>query len=120
MPSSIKKDIKNKKLTTGHAISLLSLKSKAQMLAIANRIVNKKLSVRNAEEIVSKINASFNGKIKTKKTTKPKILNELESKLIHKYGTKVSILFSKSNKGKIIFEYYTKDDLDRILSILNK
>jgi len=120
LPSSIKKDIKNKKLTTGHAISLLSLKSKAQMLAIANRIVNKKLSVRNAEEIVSKINASFNGKIKTKKTTKPKILNELESKLIHKYGTKVSILFSKSNKGKIIFEYYTKDDLDRILSILNK
>jgi len=120
LPSSIKKDIKNKKLTTGHAISLLSLKSKAQMLAIANRIVNKKLSVRNAEEIVSKINASFNGKIKTKKTTKPKILNELESKLIHKYGTKVSILFSKSNKGKIIFEYYTKDDLDRILRILNK
>ena len=104
----------------GHAISLLSLKSKAQMLAIANRIVNKKLSVRNTEEIVSKINASYNGKIKTKKTTKPKILNELESKLIHKYGTKVSILFSKSNKGKIIFEYYTKDDLDRILRILNK
>jgi len=120
LPSSIKKDIKNQKITMGHAISLLSLKSKAQMLAIANRIVNKKLSVRNTEEIVSKINASYNGKIKTKKTTKPKILNELESKLIHKYGTKVSILFSKSNKGKIIFEYYTKDDLDRILRILNK
>ncbi len=120
LPSSIKKDIKNQKITMGHAISLLSLKSKAQMLAIANRIVNKKLSVRNTEEIVSKINASSNGKIKTKKTTKPKILNELESKLIHKYGTKVSILFSKSNKGKIIFEYYTKDDLDRILRILNK
>ena len=120
LPSSIKKDIKNQKITMGHAISLLSLKSKAQMLAIANRIVNKKLSVRNTEEIISKINASSNGKIKTKKTTKPKILNELESKLIHKYGTKVSILFSKSNKGKIIFEYYTKDDLDRILRILNK
>ena len=120
LPNSIKEDMKNKKITTGHAISLLGLKSKAQMLAIANRIVIKKLSVRNTEEIVSKINNSSNKKIKTRKTTKPKILNELESKLIHKYGTKVSILFSKDNKGKIIFEYYTKDDLDRILRILNK
>ena len=64
LPSSIKKDIKNNKLTMGHAISLLGLKNKTQMLAIANRIINSKLSVRNTEDIVSKINATSNKKIK--------------------------------------------------------
>ena len=63
LPTSIKDDIKTKKITMGHAISLLSLKSKIQMLAIADRIKKKKLSVRNCEEIVSKINQSINTKI---------------------------------------------------------
>lgn len=120
LPSSIKKDIKNSKLTMGHAISLLSLKNKTQMLAIANRIINNKLSVRNTEQIVSKINSSSNKKIKNQKSSKSQLINNLESKLIHKYGTKVSILFSKNNKGKIVFEYYTQDDLERILGLLNK
>ncbi len=120
LPNSIKKDIKNKKITTGHAISLLGLTSKAQMLAIANRIINKNLSVRDTEQIVSKIKKLSTSGIKSKTTTKSKLLNEMESKLIHKYGTKVSILFNKNNKGKIIFEYYTQDDLERILRLLNK
>ena len=120
LPSSIKKDIKSRKLTMGHAISLLGLKNKTQMLAIANRIINNKLSVRNTEQIVSKINSSSNKEIKNQKSSKSQLINDLESKLIHKYGTKVSILFNKSNKGKIIFEYYTQDDLERILGLLNK
>ena len=120
LPSSIKKDIKNSKLTMGHAISLLSLKNKTQMLAIANRIINNKLSVRNTEQIVSKINSSSNKKIKNQKSSKSQLINNLESKLIHKYGTKVSIIFNKNNKGKIVFEYYTQDDLERILGLLNK
>jgi len=120
LPNSIKKDIKSKKITVGHAISLLGLKSKAQMLAIANRIIHKNLSVRDTEKIISKIKKLSTGGLKSKTTTKSKLLNEIESKLIHKYGTKVSILFNKSNKGKIVFEYYTQDDLERILRLLNK
>ena len=120
LPTSIKKDIKANKLTMGHAISLLGLKNKTQMLAIANRIINKKLSVRNTEEIVSKINLSSNKKIKVKKSSKSKLINDLESKLIHKYGTKVSVLYNNTNKGRIIFEYYSQDDLERILDLLHK
>ena len=120
LPTSIKKDIKANKLTMGHAISLLGLKNKTQMLAIANRIINNKLSVRNTEEIVSKINLSSNKKIKVKKSSKSGLINDLEGKLIHKYGTKVSIQYNSTNKGKIIFEYYTQDDLERILDLLHK
>jgi len=118
LPTSIKDDIKRKKLTMGHAISLLSLQSKTQMLAIADRIKKKKLSVRNTEEIVSKINQSSTKKIFRVQPKEIKALNLLESKLIHKYGTKVSISTNKAKKGKIVLEYYSKDDLNRILDIL--
>ena len=118
LPTSIKDDIKTKKITMGHAISLLGLKSKTQMLAISDRIKKKKLSVRNVEEIVSKINKSSTRKKSKVKSKQNKSLNNLESKLIHKYGTKASISINKAGKGKIIFEYYSKDDLNRIIDIL--
>ena len=118
LPTSIKLDIKNKKLSTGHAVSLLGLKNKIQMLAIADRIKKKKLSVRNCEEIVSKINQSINTKINKVKKRKVKSLDIFENKLIHQYGTKVHISMDKKKKGKIIFEYYSEDDFNRILDIL--
>ena len=118
LPTSLKDDIKQKKITVGHAISLLALKNKTQMLAIGNRIINDKLSVRDTDKIVAKINGTSNS-TKKKKLSKPNFLNDMESKLIHKYGTKVKILFNKDKKGKIIFEYYTKDDLERILNLLD-
>tara|TARA_B100000941_G_scaffold290827_1_gene275098 strand:- start:1362 stop:2225 length:864 start_codon:yes stop_codon:yes gene_type:complete len=120
LPSSIKEDIKNNKLSMGHAVSLLGLKSKTQMLAIANRIIKNKLSVRNTEEIISKINSNAPKSKSNRKSLKSQLLNELESKLIHKFGTKVSISSNNKGKGKVVFEFYTQDDLERILDLLNK
>ena len=119
LPTSLKDDIKQKKITMGHAISLLALKNKTQMLAIGNRIINEKLSVRDTDKIVAKINSTSSSLTKKKKSSKPNFLSDMESKLIHKYGTKVKILFNKDKKGKIVFEYYTKQDLERILNLLN-
>ena len=120
LPSSIKEDIKNNKLSMGHAVSLLGLKSKTQMLAIANRIIKNKLSVRNTEEIISKINSNAPKSKSNRKSLKSQLLNEFESKLIHKFGTKVSISSNNNGKGKVVFEFYTQDDLERILDLLNK
>ena len=120
LPSSIKEDIKNNKLSMGHAVSLLGLKSKTQMLAIANRIIKNKLSVRNTEEIISKINSNTSQPTSNKKSFQSQLINEFESKLIHKFGTKVSISSNNKGKGKVVFEFYTKDDLERILDLLNK
>jgi len=120
LPSSIKEDIKNSKLSMGHAVSLLGLKSKTQMLAIANRIIKNKLSVRNTEEIISKINSSTPRSKSNRKSLKSQQINEFESKLIHKFGTKVSISSNSKGKGKVVFEFYTNDDLERILDLLNK
>ena len=120
LPDSIKNDIKEKRLSTGHAILLLSLNTTTQMLAISDRIKKKKLSVRDTENLVSSINNKIPISIKKRKGTKTQLLINLESKLIHKYGTKASIHFNKNEKGKIIFEYYSKDDLERILDLLIK
>jgi len=119
LPTSLKDDIKQKKITMGHAISLLALKNKTQMLAIGNRIINEKLSVRDTDKIVAKVNGASSSLTKKGKSSKPNFLSDMESKLIHKYGTKVKILFNKDKKGKIVFEYYTKQDLERILNLLN-
>ena len=120
LPTSIKVDIKQKKLSAGHAISLLGLKTKTQMLAIADRIKKKKLSVRDTEGIVSKINGIIKKKTKRVKIKSNKSLDDIENKLVHKYGTKVSILFKKTKRGKIVFEYYSKNDLNRIIDLLLK
>ena len=120
LPSSIKEDIKDSKLSMGHAVSLLGLKSKTQMLAIANRIIKNKLSVRNTEEIISKINSSAPKSKSIRKSLKSQQINEFENKLIHKFGTKVSISSNSKGKGKVVFEFYTNDDLERILDLLNK
>ena len=105
LPSSIKEDIKNSKLSMGHAVSLLGLKSKTQMLAIANRIIKNKLSVRNTEEIISKINSSAPRSKSNRKSLKSQQINEFESKLIHKFGTKISISSNSKGKGKVVLNF---------------
>ena len=120
LEKKFKEDIKNSKLSMGHAVSLLGLKSKTQMLAIANRIIKNKLSVRNTEEIISKINSNAPKSNSNRKSLKSQRLNEFESKWIHKFGTKVSKSSNNKGKGKVVFEFYTNDDLERILDLLNK
>ena len=120
LPNSIKDDVREHRISTGHAILLLSLKSKTKMLAVCNRIKNKKISVRETESLILKMNKTSSLKSKKLNTYQSKILIELENKLIHKYGTKASILSRNKSKGKIVFEYYSKDDLQRILDLLIK
>ena len=91
------------------------------MLDICDRIKKKKLTVRETESLILKI--SNKSSLKSKRNNnnnKSKLLIDIENKLIHKYGTKASIHFNKNSKGKIVLEYYSKDDLERILDLLMK
>ena len=120
LPNSIKDDMKQNKISMGHAILLLSLESKTKMLAICDRIKKKKLTVRETESLILKISNKGSLKSKRNNNKKSKLLIDIENKLIYKYGTKASIHFSKNSKGKIVLEYYSKDDLERILDLLMK
>ncbi len=120
LPTSVRNDLKNKKLSTGHAILILSLKSKTQMVAVASKIKSNNLSVRNTEKLIVKLNGSIKEK-KVKKKNKSKIsskLNVIEDRLIHEYGTKITINSNSNNKGRITFEFYSVKDLERLLDLL--
>ena len=115
----VKNLLKDDKLSQGHARALLTLDSEAQ-LAIAERIIQDGLNVRQTEAIVQNY-----GSEKTrpqKKTVNPmmqKYYKDVENNLSSQFGTKVRIC-EGSNKGRIEIEYYSKDDLERILFELRK
>lgn len=112
LPEEIKSLISDGALTVGHAKAILSIEGRANQIEIAKRISQKGLSVREAENLVKK----YTRKTKIKKTKDPQI-SLLEQDLIRTLGTKVKILH-KGKRGRIEIEYYSLEELDRLLDIL--
>ncbi len=110
LPPEVIKLIEAQKLSAGHAKILVGLEN-ANFLA--NKIIEKKLSVRQTESLV-KIFKSKKHKLKTKNTN----IKDLEISISNKIGLNVNIQNNKNNKGKITFEYKELDQLNRIIDIL--
>lgn len=101
------------KLTGGHARALLAISDLKLRDQVAQRIIEKGMSVRETEQLIKKITNPQKGKKKSK-TEKPVYLMELEMNLEEALGTRVQINPGKK-KGIIEIEYYSDDDLERIL-----
>jgi len=121
LPADIKKKITTYELTMGHAKALLSLTNEAIQKTIAARIVAQGLTVRQTEQLVrettqgsSKSITSKRGKDQADKDQN--ILAAIED-LERSLGTKVR-LEGNAKRGKVVIEYYTPDDLDRIYGML--
>ena len=111
LPAEVVKLIETQKLSAGHAKILVGLEN-ASFVAI--KIVEKKLSVRQAENFVK----IFKSK-KLKKNDKDDVnIKELENSISNKIGLSVSIQNKKSIKGKISFEYKSLDQLNKIIEII--
>ncbi len=112
LPEEIKSLINNGSLSIGHAKAILTIDGKANQIEAARKIVRKGLSVREAESLAKRISRPA----KVKPIKDPQI-SSLEEKLIKSLGTKVRIIH-KGKRGKIEIEYYSLDELDRLLEIL--
>ena len=112
LPDEVKSLIYNGSLSAGHAKAVLAIEGKVNQIEAAKKILKKGLSVREAELLSRRVLRPR----KTKPKRDPQILS-LEEKLIRNLGTKVKIL-QKGKKGKIEIEYYSLEDLDRLLEIL--
>ena len=110
LPSEIQDMIINGLLTPGHARSLIDVNNNVEL---AKEIINKNLSVRQAE-LLSKKNVTFSKKIKIRNID-PNI-KDLENSLEQKTGMKVIIDNKKNNKGKITFEYKDLDQLNQLVA----
>ncbi|HOJ49464.1 MAG TPA: ParB/RepB/Spo0J family partition protein [Spirochaetota bacterium] len=119
LPEKVQQDIINGIITEGHARVLLSLEEIDKILFARDIIVNKGLSVRETEELVKNIKDKDVLKKEDKKEyyKDPNILS-IEENLTRIFGTKVVIKNNKKNKGKIEIEYYSKEEFERIKSIL--
>ena len=109
--------LKNGELTSGHARCLVTVEDKSTQIKIARTIIEKQLNVRDTEKLVKSL--------LTKKTVQKKPKQELENiveieeKFSNVFGTRVKLL-SGRKKGKILIEYYSNDELDRIIEIVEK
>ena len=104
-------------ISAGHARALLGISDEALQETTAMKVFDEKLSVRETEKLVKNL-VSPAKKIKTERNTaEDAIYESLEEKMKGIMGTKVSIQRKKNNKGKIEIEYYSRDELERIIDL---
>ncbi len=118
LPDEIKKMLISGQLSAGHARTLLALPTQDIMIKFAKEIIEKRLSVRQVEELVKKHSYKDKKQKVSKQKSKPPYITQIEQTLSRKLGTKVSLVPKSAEKGKIEVEYYSNEDLNRILSIL--
>ena len=114
LPSSVQELVNKKMLTMGHARALLSIEDRGMQLEVANLIVEKGLSVREAEGLVRKIVEKK--KPKQQKTTVDPDIQRLEKDLTNRLGARVSIKHKKTGSGTLSIKYSSSDELEGILS----
>lgn len=105
-------------ISSGHARALLALEEEKQQYEVAMKVFDEKLSVRETEKLVKTF---LNPKTKESKAIKIDFLyKEIEEKMKNIIGTKVSIKAKDKEKGKIELEYYSQEELERIIELFEQ
>ncbi|WP_163195232.1 ParB/RepB/Spo0J family partition protein [Clostridium thermarum] len=106
-------------ITEGHGRAILGISDYDKQNEIAQRIIDEGLSVRQVETLIKSLNTSKKEKKNIVNQQYDPHINNVKDKLESYFGTKVNLLNNKKNKGKIEIEFYSTEDLNRILEILN-
>ena len=117
LPTEIKNILEQGLISAAHARTLLSLKTKKSMVEVCDLVVERKMSVRELEEYVTKL-------LKPKGVKKPKtkdiFIEEQENILKKRLGTSVTIKQGRNKKGKIEIEFKDNDEFERIISLFKE
>ena len=108
-------------LTTGHARALLAIEDEEKQYEVAQKIFDEKLNVRDTEKLVKNLQNEKNNPTSTTNKIDPQIIaiyRDLEEQMKSLLGTKVHINPKDEKKGKLEIEYYSQDELDRIIDLL--
>lgn len=115
LPKKIQDYISKNTITAGHAKALLSLPTEIEQLRVCNLVVKKGLSVRETEGVVSRRAAGSKPPVEVKKEQS---IIDIEGQLHQLFGTRVRIFHGKK-RGRIQIEYYSTEDMNRILDMLH-
>jgi ParB family chromosome partitioning protein len=122
LPAEIQLGIKNKHLTMGHARTLVNIEDPKKQIKVYYKIIDDDLSVRGAEELVRSLQTE-NSKDPSK-VEKKKRLNEdftqLSNHLEKLFSSKVNFRINEKGKGKIVIQFDSPDDMERILGVLDR
>jgi len=105
-------------ITFGHARALVAIEDVDTQESLVNKIINQKLSVRQTEDMLRKIQQ--NKTVKTIRVTLPKHLQVVKQSLTENLKTKVDIKYNLKGKGNLIIQFKSEDELNRILSLIKK
>ncbi len=117
LPDDIKSMVQNESISAGHARALLSLNEADKQSKAAQTIMNKNLSVRETEQLVKSLNQPTKKKKDKPDPAYVMSVRDVEERLTRSLGTKVK-LKDRQGKGTIQIEYYTKEDLERLIDLL--
>jgi len=119
LPDQIKAGITDGTLSMGHARALLGAETSAQQLAAWRSVVSKKLSVRETEALVKRLRAEKKKPRVSENRSEQIHLSRLAEDLSRHFGTKIMIK-KHGQKGKVEIEFYSNDDLDRLIHRLRE
>jgi len=113
----LKNYIISDELSSGHGRALLSIENSELQQKAAEEIIERNLNVRETEKLVKNYLAIKKKKVKVNKRNEE--FTEIEEKLKNVFGTKVQLL-ANNKKGKIMIEYYSNDELERIIELVDR
>jgi ParB family chromosome partitioning protein len=119
LPEQIKASILDASLTMGHARALLGIENSAQQLAAWRAVVKKGLSVRETENLIRSLKDEKKKPKAAKKRSEDRYLMGLAEDLSRHFGTKIMIK-KRGQRGKVEIEFYSNDDLDRLIQRLQQ
>lgn len=119
LPPKIQELISAGKISMGHGRALLGLRKKDKLPFLVEKTLKEGLNVRQLEQFIQQMNEIVPRETKKETKTKDVFIRERETSLRERFGTTVNIKQTK-NKGKIEIEFFSKDDLERILEMLDQ
>jgi len=122
LPDFIQAALRDESITAGHARALINLKREDDQRKILSSILKRSLSVRQTEELVRNFDKKRDQKTKARQDRKENFyLRDIAGKMRNKFGTKVEIQEKAKGKGgEIRIEYYSDDDLERLIQIFDE
>ena len=118
LPPKIQELISTGKISMGHGRALLGLREKAKLPVLVEKVIKEALSVRQLEKLIQHLNENVPRETKKPEKKKDVFIQEREHFLRERFGTGVNIKQNK-NKGKIEIEFFSQEDLERILEMLH-
>jgi ParB family chromosome partitioning protein len=118
LPLQIQDSIRNREISSGHARALVNLPGEQQQLKVWKQILSQQLSVRQTEALVNRMFKDQSKPLQPASSERSSHLLELESFLRNNLATKVRIVEKKGGKGEIHIQYFSNDDLERLLELM--